>query len=99
MGSPSVFWLGSCCSTFLVFCVVLYVFVLCLVYPMLLVSLDCPFLVAHSVFLNVYILLKVVLNTDSYNFKLTPYVIVAYTCLYYNLQKVKTKNVSIYFPN
>ena len=35
----------------LVFC--LYI-VLCLVYPMLLVSLDCPFLIAPSVFSNVY---------------------------------------------
>jgi len=47
---------------FLVFCVVLCfcvvffcVFVLCLVYPMLPVSLDCPFLIAPSVFSNVYL--------------------------------------------
>ena len=31
------------------------VFVLCLVYPMLTVSLDCPFLIAPSVFSNVYL--------------------------------------------
>ena len=40
----------------LVFCVVcfaLFVFVLCLVYPMLSVSLDCPFLITLSVFSNV----------------------------------------------
>ena len=30
-------------------------FVLCLVYPLLQVSLDCPLLIAHSVFSNVYI--------------------------------------------
>ena len=36
---------------------VLFVFVLCLiVYPMLPVSLDCPFLIVPSVFSNVYIL-------------------------------------------
>ena len=42
----------------LVFCVVFYVllvFVLCLVYPMLPISLDCPFLIAPSVFSNVYL--------------------------------------------
>jgi hypothetical protein len=33
---------------------VLFVFVLCLVYPMFPVSLDCPFLIAPSVFSNVY---------------------------------------------
>ena len=41
----------------LVSCVVLFVllvFVLCLVCPMLSVSLDCPFLIAPSVFSNVY---------------------------------------------
>ena len=42
---------------FLVFCVVcfdLLVFVMCLVYPMLQFSLDCPFLIAPSVFSYVY---------------------------------------------
>jgi hypothetical protein len=41
---------------FLVFFVVLFlfVFVLYLVYPMLPVSLDCPFVIALSVFSNVY---------------------------------------------
>ena len=39
----------------IVFCVfVLFVFVLCLVYPMLPVSLDCPFLIAPSVISNVH---------------------------------------------
>jgi hypothetical protein len=39
----------------IVFCVfVLFVFVLCLVYPVLPVSLDCPFLIAPSVISNVY---------------------------------------------
>ena len=37
----------------ILYCVVL--FVLCLVYPMLTVSLDCPFLIAPSVFSNVYL--------------------------------------------
>jgi len=40
----------------LVFCVVfLFVFILCLVCPILPVSLDCPFLIALSVFSNVYL--------------------------------------------
>jgi len=39
-------------SSFL--CCVLFVFVLCLVYPMLIVSLDCPFLIAPSNIDNVY---------------------------------------------
>ena len=39
-----------CC----VFCFVLFVFILCLVYPMLRVSLDCSFLIGLSVFSNVY---------------------------------------------
>jgi len=45
---------------FLVFCVVFlfFVFVLCLVYPMLPVFLDCPFLITPSVFSNVYFHLK-----------------------------------------
>ena len=34
---------------------VLFVFVLCLVYPMLLAYLDCQFLIALSVFSNVYL--------------------------------------------
>jgi hypothetical protein len=33
--------------------IVLFVFVLCLVYPMLPVSLDCPFLIAPSVFSDI----------------------------------------------
>jgi hypothetical protein len=37
-----------CC----VFVFVLFVFVVCLVYPMLLISLDCPFLIAPSFFLT-----------------------------------------------
>jgi hypothetical protein len=42
----------------LVLCVVLiffFVFVLCRVYPMLSVSLDCSFLITPSVFSNVYL--------------------------------------------
>ena len=43
---------------FLVFCIVFFVsfvFVLCLVYPILSLSLVCPFLIAPSGFSNVYI--------------------------------------------
>jgi hypothetical protein len=46
---------GSVLLIVLVFCVFpLFVFVLCLVYPMLPVSLDCPFLIVLLVFSNVY---------------------------------------------
>ena len=38
------------------FAVVLVVVVLCLVYPMLPVSLDCPFLITASDFSNVYLM-------------------------------------------
>jgi len=41
-------------TVYLVFCVVfhvLFVFVLCLVYPRLPVSLDCPFFIATTVYL------------------------------------------------
>jgi hypothetical protein len=37
------------------YCVFWFVFVLCLVYPMLPVSLDCPFLIAPSLFSNIYL--------------------------------------------
>jgi hypothetical protein len=47
-GVQRILWCGF-------YCFVLFVFVLCLVYPMLPVSLDCPFLIATSVFSNVYI--------------------------------------------
>ena len=55
--TPAWFLVGSVLLIVLVFCVVffaLFVFVLCLVYPMLHVSLDCPFLIAPSVFSTVY---------------------------------------------
>jgi hypothetical protein len=52
------YWWGPCCSTFkfsVLCCVffVLFFFVLCLACPMLSVSLECPFLIAHSVVSNV----------------------------------------------
>jgi hypothetical protein len=37
------------------FSVRFFSFIMCLVYPVLMVSLDCPFLTTHSVFSNVYI--------------------------------------------
>jgi hypothetical protein len=40
-------------NTYCVVFFVLFVFVLCCVYPMLPVSLDCPFLIAPSIFSNV----------------------------------------------
>ena len=41
------------CPTHIVMCLCVVVFVLCLMYPMLLVSLKCQFLIAPSVFSNV----------------------------------------------
>ena len=43
----------QCCQFLLIVCCTL--FVLCLVYPMLSVSLDCPFLIAPSVFSRTFI--------------------------------------------
>ena len=53
----------------LVFCVVLclyllFVFALCLVCPILPVSLDCPFLIASSFFSNVYLYIPLI-TTDG----------------------------------
>jgi hypothetical protein len=42
--------LSSCC----VFCLSLFIFVLCLICPMLSVYLDCPFVIALSVSSNLY---------------------------------------------
>lgn len=53
------FWLDPCCSSFLFsvlcFCV-LFVFVLCLMCPVLSVYLDCPFLIVPSVISNFFVL-------------------------------------------
>ena len=51
------------------FCV-LFVFVTCLVFPMLPMSLGCPFLLAPSIFSSVYfqdILDKVILSSQTIN--------------------------------
>ena len=56
-GSPRCLVKPRLLIVLLVFCVVifvLFVIVLCLVYPVLPVSLDCPFLIAPSVFSNIY---------------------------------------------
>ena len=56
LGSPPVLE-GFMLLNVLAFCVVfcgLFVFVMCLLCPILPVSLDCPFLTAISVFFNVY---------------------------------------------
>ena len=57
------FWWGPCCSSFLIFCVVcvaLFVFDLCLLYPMLPASLDSPFLIVPSIFSNATALIIVI---------------------------------------
>jgi hypothetical protein len=61
-------WVGSVLLIFLVFYVVffsLFVFVLCFVYPMLPLSLDCSFLIAPLVFSNVYFLTECILPFSS----------------------------------
>jgi hypothetical protein len=65
--SSSPVLMGSVLFIFLVFCAVcfaLFVFVLCLVYSMLSFALDYPFLVATSVYSNVY--LYILINSSSY---------------------------------
>jgi hypothetical protein len=65
MSSPPVFLWDLFFSSFFVFCIVfivLSVFFLCLVYPMLPVSLDCPLLIVPSVFSNTYLLTPKALN-------------------------------------
>ena len=64
------FLVGSLLVIFLVFCVVFFVlfaFVLCRVYPITPVSLDCPFLIARSVFPNVYLIETITCITCSEN--------------------------------
>jgi hypothetical protein len=54
------FWVGPCCSSFRFLCCfsfLLFIFVLCLVYPMLSVSLDCLFLIAPSFFSDDFLLI------------------------------------------
>ena len=55
----SVGWY-ACVSYPMRYCISLFIFVLCLVYPMLPVVLKCSFLIATSVFANVYLELPVI---------------------------------------
>ena len=57
LASPPVYGRIRVAHNFSLLCCVfvLFVFVLCIVCPMLPVSLDCPFLIAPSVFSNVYL--------------------------------------------
>jgi len=43
-----------------------FVFILCLVYPMLPVSLDCLFVIGSSVFSNVYLVLWLMIICNMY---------------------------------
>jgi hypothetical protein len=57
LGPPRDSWRDPCGPSFLGFCVVyfvLFAFGLCSVYTTLPVSLDCSFLIATSIFSNVY---------------------------------------------
>ena len=75
LGSPPVF--GGDCGvhpfSFLccVVCLCLFAFVLCLVYPKLLLSLHCPFLIVPSVLSSVYFN-----NTKKY---LKPMILIAFS--------------------
>jgi hypothetical protein len=44
-----------CCGNFVITLIISFVFVLCLVYIVLLVCLDCPFLITPSVFASIYL--------------------------------------------
>ena len=65
---------GSCRSSFWFLCCVFlfgFILILCLVYPMLPVSLDCPFLIVPSIFSNV--------NCIAFHFRLKiSYVVIGY---------------------
>ena len=52
-------------NTYCVVFFVLFVFVLCFMYPISPVSLDCPFLIAPSVFSNVF-LIRIIIFMTSY---------------------------------
>ena len=53
-----------------ILCCVFVLFFLCLVYPMLSVSLDCPVLIASSVFSNVYLMRNIIYSiNNSHNTK------------------------------
>ena len=52
-------------NTYCIVFFILFVFDPCLVYPMLPVSLDCPFLIAPSVFSNVYFHGNILLSPQS----------------------------------
>jgi hypothetical protein len=77
------FWRGSVLLIYLAFCVVLcfcvlFVFVLCLLCPMLSMSLDCPCLITRSVFSGVYF--------RSYQFSpYTVFILSSKWCIVYKL--------------
>jgi hypothetical protein len=73
LGSPLVFGGARVAHPFSCLCYVVFfcaLFVLCRVYPILLVSLDCPFLLGPSVFSNVY--LPFVKKFIKYDFQIIP---------------------------
>ena len=88
------FLVGSMLLIFLVFSVVvfcLFVFVLCLVYQMLPVSLGCPFLVAPSIISNVYL--------SFVEFTMRKLVLEIYKRLFYYARNVTlSKHISHYDP-
>ena len=69
-----IFFSFLCCCFFLFVCLffflILCVFLVCLVYPMLPVYLDCPFLIVPSVFSNVYLINIFQLAPGSMGFEL-----------------------------
>ena len=70
LGSPP-YLVGSVLLIFLVFCVVVFflvVFIMCLVYPMLSLSLYCPFLIAPSVFYNFLLMWASFIDTENTTF-------------------------------
>jgi hypothetical protein len=62
--TSSCLWEGSC-LIYVICVLVLFIFVLCIMYPMLPVSLDCSCLIAPSVFSNVYLRKGVLIHSKT----------------------------------
>jgi hypothetical protein len=62
--TSSCLWEGSC-LIYVICVLVLFIFVLCIMYPILPVSLDCSCLIATSVFSNVYLRKGVLIHSKT----------------------------------
>ena len=78
---------GPCCSSFL------FIFVMCLVYPMLSVSLDCPFLVVPSFYSKLYLLWNLPITIITVN-SIPPLITLSFTYSWYYRKSVGTVSKS-----